>query len=111
MAHPVTSAAPMAVIPVTSALAAPAADPAAASPPAVVHEFDVILPWRIRRGGLCIRSIECIRSVELIGSIKIGKTGRGGYGSWRDCNQRFSLARQRNTEGCSSAGAQQARND
>jgi hypothetical protein len=101
----------MTVIPVTTALTAPTANPAAASPAPMVHKFDVIFPWRIGRGGLCIGTLECIRSIELIGSIQIGKTGRRGYCPWRDCNQRFGLARQRNTEGCSSAGAQQACNE
>jgi hypothetical protein len=63
----------------------------------VVNKLDIILPLRIWRGRLSIGSVEDIRSIELIGSIEIGKTGGGGEGPWRDRNQRFSLARQRNT--------------
>jgi len=94
--------------PVASAMAAPAADAAAAP---MVDKLEIILPIRIWRAGVGVGSVKIIWSVELIGSIKIGKTGRGGEGPWRNCYQRFSLARQCNTEGCSNAGAQQARNE
>ena len=87
----------MAVEPMASAAAPPATDPAAA--PAVAYKLDITLRLRIWRGRLGIGivenvgSVKNVVSVEFIWSVKIGKARRGGEGSWRDCNQRCSLAR------------------
>jgi hypothetical protein len=85
----------MAVEPMASAVAAPATDPAAT--PAVAYKLDIILRLRIWRGGLGIvenvGSVKNVVGVEFIWSVKIGKAGRGGEGSWRDCNQGCGLAR------------------